>query len=77
LKGSTPNVLKLVQAVMVESVGLGMDTIMFDATAATAIRPAGLRAGVTVTTASAATTPAEAMQADLARSSTSPRLPKP
>jgi hypothetical protein len=62
---SIPNVEALVRAVLSESTGLALDAALFDATAGDTTRPAGLRNGVTVTTASALTPATEAMDADL------------
>jgi hypothetical protein len=53
----------LVRQIMVESIGLQLDSAMLDATAASATRPAGLRAQVSAT--SAASAGSDAMMSDL------------
>ena len=53
----------MTRALMVESLGLAMDSLMLDTTAATATRPAGLRNGVDVTAAAGASV--DAMKTDL------------
>jgi Phage capsid family len=50
---STPSIEGLIRQAIVEDTVGALDTILLDATAATTTRPAGLRAGVTVTTATA------------------------
>lgn len=66
LNHSTPNVELLVRQVMSESYGLAFDDKMFDANAADATRPAGLRNGISASSASAATASSEAMAEDVA-----------
>src|SRR5262245_32098507 len=51
LEHSVPNAEKLTRAVINESVGLALDAVLFDANAASATRPAGLRNGITGLTA--------------------------
>jgi hypothetical protein len=53
LEHSTPNAEKFIRAAATESIGAEIDSAMFDATAASTTRPAGLRNGVTTTTATA------------------------
>ena len=55
----------LIRAVLTESVGKGLDNILFDATAGDSIRPAGLRYGVTGLTPAAAGAKEQAMSDDL------------
>lgn len=50
---SVPNAERLIRAAATESVGAALDAAVFDATAAGATRPAGLRNGVTTITANA------------------------
>lgn len=59
------NIEALATNALLRSIGLALDAVLFDATAADAIRPAGLRAGITALTASSATTADEAMVSDL------------
>jgi hypothetical protein len=66
LTGSMPNIVSVVGTVLTESVGLDYDTAFFDTSGATATRPAGLRAGITVTAHEATLTSIDAMVADLA-----------
>ena len=66
LERSTPDVENLVRVALTESVGLALDSYLFDATAGDTVRPAGLRYGISALTASAATNPADAMRADVA-----------
>ena len=47
------NAEALISDVLTRAIGLALDTVMFDANAATAARPAGLRNGITTTTPSA------------------------
>jgi HK97 family phage major capsid protein len=49
LTGSMPNIVSVVGSVLTESVGLDLDSAMLDTNVATSTRPAGLRAGITVT----------------------------
>jgi HK97 family phage major capsid protein len=49
LTGSMPNVTSVVGSVLTESVGLHLDSATLDTNVATTTRPAGLRAGITVT----------------------------
>lgn len=65
LKGSSANVEASVQSIMAEDLSLMVDGILLDATAADAIRPAGLRAGISGLTPSASGTPTEKMMADV------------
>jgi hypothetical protein len=51
VEASSPNAEVLVTAALNENTSLAMDTILLDATAADAVRPAGLRNGVAATTA--------------------------
>jgi hypothetical protein len=53
LEHSTPNAEKFIRAAATEAVGAEIDSAMFDAAAASTTRPAGLRNGVTTTTATA------------------------
>jgi HK97 family phage prohead protease/HK97 family phage major capsid protein len=46
---STPNIETLIREIIVEDTSVAIDTVLLDATAATTTRPAGLRAGVSVT----------------------------
>jgi Phage capsid family len=62
---STPTIEAVVRQSLTEAVGLAFDAILFDATTGDATRPAGLRAGISATTASAATPNEAAMIADL------------
>src|SRR5215216_1046618 len=64
IEHSTPAAERLVRAAVTESVGIALDTALLDATAASATRPAGIRNGVTVTTATAGGT-VDAMMKDL------------
>ena len=48
---STPQIEALLRQAILEDTALAIDTVLLDATAASTIRPAGLRNGVTVTTA--------------------------
>jgi HK97 family phage major capsid protein/HK97 family phage prohead protease len=48
---STPAIEGLIRQAMQEDTAVSLDTVLFDATAASTTRPAGLRNGVTVTTA--------------------------
>ena len=50
---STPSIEGLIRQAIVEDTSVAIDSVLLDATAATTIRPAGLRAGVSVTTATA------------------------
>jgi hypothetical protein len=50
---SVPNAERLIRAAATESVGAALDAAVFDATAASATRPAGLRNSVTTVTANA------------------------
>jgi Phage capsid family len=65
LEHSIPNAEQLIRAVTTESIGVALDSAVLDASAASSTRPAGLRNGVSVTTASAATPASEAMDEDL------------
>jgi Phage capsid family len=65
---STPTIEALVRVVLAESLGLALDTLLLDAVAGDAVRPAGLRAGISALASPAVSTltPAnEAMFADL------------
>lgn len=62
---STPNIEAVIRQAMAEDTAGVIDTNLVDDVAATAVRPAGLRAGVAVTPPSAATDPTAAMIADL------------
>ena len=55
----------IVTDVLMRSVALALDSALFDAVAADAIRPAGLRAGIAALTAVASAVPDDAMIADL------------
>ena len=48
---SVPNAERLLRAAITESIGVALDAAMFDATASSSTRPAGLRNGVSTTTA--------------------------
>jgi HK97 family phage major capsid protein/HK97 family phage prohead protease len=50
---STPSIEGVLREAIQEDTGVSIDTVLLDATAASTIRPAGLRNGVTVTTATA------------------------
>ena len=50
---STPNIDGLLRDAMTQDTAVAIDTVLLDATAATTTRPAGLRAGVAATTATA------------------------
>ena len=65
LVGSTPNIVKVVGEAMTANIGLDLDSAEFDVNAATAIRPAGLRYGVTGLAHEATATGTEAMIIDL------------
>lgn len=65
LSRSTPNVEAVVRAVLTESTGLALDAALFSNTAGDATRPPGLLYGIAAETASAATSPSEAMAADI------------
>jgi hypothetical protein len=62
---STPTIESFVRLVLSESIGIALDTALFDATAGDATRPAGLRDGISATTASTATPDTDAMYEDL------------
>jgi hypothetical protein len=62
---STPNIERLVSAVLTESVGLALSSAVLDTAAADASRPAGLRNGIAATTASIYTDVAEAANQDV------------
>jgi hypothetical protein len=62
---STPTIESLTRAVLSESVAASLDAALLDAAAGDATRPAGLRNGVSATTASAATPDSDAMYEDL------------
>lgn len=63
---STPTVEALVSNMLTQSVGLALDTAMFDATSGDAIRPAGLLENINATTASDETDRRNAMLEDVA-----------
>jgi HK97 family phage major capsid protein len=50
---SNPTLEGLLRMAIQEDTSVSLDTVLIDATAATAVRPAGIRAGVSVTTATA------------------------
>lgn len=50
---STPSVEALIRQAIVEDTSVAIDSVLLDATAATTTRPAGLKAGVSATTATA------------------------
>jgi HK97 family phage prohead protease len=50
---STPAIEGLIRNAIQEDTSVALDTVLLDATAATNVRPAGIRAGVSVTTATA------------------------
>jgi hypothetical protein len=65
---SIPTIESLVKMVLAESLALGLDTLMLDSTSGDAVRPSGLRAGISALASPAVSTlvPAnEAMFADL------------
>jgi hypothetical protein len=62
---STPSIEQLTRAALGEAIGLSLDTKMLDATAADATRPAGLRNGISTSSASGSTNET-AMAADIA-----------
>jgi Phage capsid family len=51
LEHSTPNAERMIRAQVSESIGCALDAAVFDAAASSATRPAGLRNGVSATTA--------------------------
>jgi hypothetical protein len=59
------NAERLVENALLRSIGLALDTALFDATAADAIRPAGLRHNIVALTAASDTNADDAMIADL------------
>jgi hypothetical protein len=65
LEHSIPNAELLVRTAVTESLGLVLDSKMFDAVAGDTVRPAGLLNGISVTTASAASPVLEAMKEDV------------
>jgi hypothetical protein len=65
LKGSAANVQTSLQQLLAEDLSLAVDTILLDAIAADAIRPAGLRNGVAGLPPAAAGTPTEKAAADV------------
>jgi hypothetical protein len=65
LTSSTPNVVAVVSQVLTEAVGLDLDTELLSTTAATSIRPAGLRFGVAGLAHEATASGSEAMIIDL------------
>ena len=62
---STPQIEGLLREAISEDTAVILDTRLLDVNPATAIRPAGLRNGVSALTASALTNPSQAMVADL------------
>jgi hypothetical protein len=56
---------RLLEALLTESVGLALELALLDAKPATAVRPAGLRNGISALTASSAADPVTAMLADV------------
>jgi hypothetical protein len=62
-----PNAETLVRQVLIESVGPGLDRVLFSATAATADRPAGLLNGIAALTPAAAGEKDQAMDDDLVK----------
>ena len=52
---TTPNVETVVRATLAQSIGLALDTKLLDTNAASATRPAGLRANIAAGSTSAAT----------------------
>lgn len=62
---STPNIEAILRAAFTESFAASLDSALLDAVAGDAIRPAGLRNGISATSASALTIDTEAMQDDL------------
>jgi Phage capsid family len=63
---STPNIQKIVQQTLTETVALKLDSVLLDANAGDSVRPPGLRNGIASLTASSATPATEAMLADVA-----------
>lgn len=63
---TTPNLETLVRQKISDDIDLGLDKLLLDATASSATRPAGLRNGINASSASAATSPVEAMAEDVA-----------
>lgn len=53
LQHSTPEIERILREAIQEDTAVAIDTVLLDATAASVIRPAGLRNGVTTTTATA------------------------
>jgi hypothetical protein len=51
---STPAIEGLIRQAIIEDTAVAIDSVLLDATAATTTRPAGLKAGVSATTATAA-----------------------
>jgi Phage capsid family len=62
---STPNVEAILRAVLTESVAASLDARLLDATAGDATRPAGLRNGISATSASSTTPDTDTMFDDL------------
>jgi hypothetical protein len=56
-----------VRDVLTRTIGLAVDAVMFDTNPATAIRPPGLLNGISATTPSTATSPGDAMVADMSK----------
>jgi Phage capsid family len=63
---SIPNIEIIVRQVLTENVGLALDLALLGSTAGDSTRPPGLRAGIAALSPSAATSPSEAMIADIA-----------
>jgi hypothetical protein len=63
---SRANAEAMVRDALTRSAALALDTALFDANASSATRPAGLRYGISASTASALTDRTEAMLADIA-----------
>jgi HK97 family phage major capsid protein len=61
---STPNIEALIRQIITEDTSISIDSVLLDATAASTTRPAGLRNGVTVTTASAEAVALDALVED-------------
>lgn len=62
---STPDIEQTLRQAIQEDTGVAIDTVLLDTNAATAIRPAGLRNGITGITAAASGAPFEKLVADL------------
>jgi hypothetical protein len=62
---SAPNILPIVQTVLIESIALQLDTLLFDTVAGDSVRPPGLRFNIAGLTKSASTDALTAMVSDI------------